>query len=166
MPAVAGVRELHLLESLWLYGNRIGSVGCMALATLLADPNSNINSLHLSGNQINTIGANSLVNSLANNTKLKRLFLINNPLDEKDVQNVLSRLLCNTSSVNEIYSSNHTFEDLSINENGDHGVELAFLLRMNEDGKKVMLQSKRYYVTYPILTCHRSLNWIRKMNEI
>ena len=147
IPMVAEVKELHLLESLWLYGNGIGRNGCDLIATLLADPNSNINTLHLSDNQINTVGALSLFNSLVNNTKLKEMYLAGNPVMGKDIKDILSRILCNTTSINDIYSSNHTLEDLSIN--GDRGAELRSLLEMNINRNKSRVAIKKILQYHP-----------------
>ena len=43
LAIVEAVRGHHSLEQLYLYGNGIGNAGCNAIATLLSDPNSNIN---------------------------------------------------------------------------------------------------------------------------
>ena len=149
IPMVDADRELQL-ESLWLYGNRIESVGCEALAKLLADPSSNIHTLHLGNNQIDTIGANTLFSGLKNNTKLKILYLAGNPVSGKDVKDILSRILCNTTSINDIYSSNHTLENLSIN--GDRGVELRSLLDLNRG------ENKSHVATMKILQYHPNID--------
>jgi len=62
------IRGRPLLEKLELHQNRIGTIGCKALATLLEDPNSNLTTLELFSNRINNDGASILANSLANNT--------------------------------------------------------------------------------------------------
>ena len=48
------------LENLILYSNRIGNAGCHALATLLADINSNLQILDLDRNQIGNEGATAI----------------------------------------------------------------------------------------------------------
>ena len=63
------------LEKLFLYGNRVSNAGCHALATLLVDTNCNLKLLSLERNQIVNEGATAIANSLANNTKLKSLYL-------------------------------------------------------------------------------------------
>ena len=93
------------LEKLFLYGNRVSNAGCHALATLLVDTNCNLKLLSLETNQIGNEGATAIANSLANNTTLKTLGLRNNPFDSS-VLGIFSRVLCNTSSVNDMYHSN------------------------------------------------------------
>ena len=103
------------LEKLYLYSNRIGNAGCHAIATLLEDPNSNIQTLDLDENQIGTEGATAIANSLANNTNLETLYLRSNPFDPS-VLGIFCRALCNTSSVNDTYHSNHTLVNLLLSD--------------------------------------------------
>jgi len=78
---VDAIKEGHLLEDFWLYGNRIGNSGCEALAELLKHPNSNLLHLELYSNEVDNEGVSFLSNSLANNKKLKVLNICNNPFD-------------------------------------------------------------------------------------
>lgn len=81
LPILDGIRE-HIpssMEELELSANSIGNVGCLAIATLLEDPNCNLHTLELQGNGIGNEGAIAIANSLVNNTKLKKLRLNNNP---------------------------------------------------------------------------------------
>jgi len=118
-PMVDAMRHISQLEELDLYDNFIGNDGCEVLSTtLLEDPNCNICKLQINRNNIRNEGVISLVNSLANNTKLKALDLNNNRIDldlnnlpiEGSVEDDFVRLLCNTLSINDTYSSNHTLE--------------------------------------------------------
>lgn len=111
LPLVEALRDSSL-EDLDLGRNRIGSVGCNALASLLRDPNNNLHTLDLSYNQIGDDGAVAIANSLANNTKLKCIYLPNNSLGQK-VMDIFSKVLCDKSSINATYSSNHTLIDLA-----------------------------------------------------
>ena len=104
------IRGLGSLEELHLHRNRIGNVGCDALATLLEDPNSNLCTLDLSSNEIDNRGKIILANSLANNAKLRNLYVGAFP---QSVEDVFSKLLCNTYSVNQTYLSNHTLENMT-----------------------------------------------------
>jgi len=113
LPIVDGIRG-HRLEGLFLSANSIGDVGCLALATLLEDPICNLHTLELQGNDIGNEGAIAIANSLVNNTKLKRLRLNNNPFNQSMVENAFSKVICNTSNVNNTYNSNHTLENLYI----------------------------------------------------
>jgi len=109
---VEAIREHTTLENLDLIGNSIGNGGCEVLGTLIEDPTCNLRKLELEDNSIGIEGAIIFANSLQNNTKLKELDLYNNPINSSDVQGVFSGLLCNKSSLNDTYSSNHTLERL------------------------------------------------------
>ena len=141
------------LENLYLYGNRIGNAGCHALATLLEDPNSNMQTLYLAVNQIGNEGATAIADSLANNTKLKALVLGSNPFEPSAV-GIFCRALCNTSSVNDTYRSNHTLNTLylSYEQQGQHADHLASLLTMNEETNKSHVAIKK------ILKCHPNID--------
>jgi Ran GTPase-activating protein (RanGAP) involved in mRNA processing and transport len=115
LPIVEAVREHHSLEVLYLVGNGIDNAGCgEAIATLLEDPNSNLHTLNLEENLIGNDGAIALTNSLANNTKLRKLYLQSNPIDQNSMWKAIAKLICNTASINDIYDSNHTLESLLI----------------------------------------------------
>ena len=133
LPMVEAVRGQGIIEELHLGGNRIGNTGCEVLATLLEDPNSNLHTLDLcqEGNHIGNVGATTLVNSLSNNTKLRKLNLDNNPID-RSVRNTFSKLLCNKSSINSIYLSNHTLEELYLPQLS----QLAYLSDLNKNRNK------------------------------
>ena len=137
LPIVDAIRGHHMLEGLYLYGNDIGNAGCDTIATLLIDPNCNLQTLSLWRNAINNEAATTIANSLTNNTtKLKNLFLHNNPIDQT-IQDIFSKVLCNTSNINHTYSSNHALEWLTlVDENEVIGQNLASLLSMNEGANK------------------------------
>ena len=134
------------LEHLYLRRNRIGNARCHAVATLLEDPDSNIRTLDLGINQIGNEGANAIANSLANNTKLEVLYLSNsNPFDSS-VLGIFCRALCNTSSVNDTYCSNHTLNTLVVSDEqqGQHVDHLATVLKMNKEANNSHWQSERF----------------------
>ena len=120
-------------------GNQIGNDGCTALATLLLDPTSNIEHLGLIDNQIGNRGGVFLANSLINNTKLKTLRLINNPFTRENpiaqsVEGAISTSLCDMSSINATYTSNHTVQILlkAPPDTLDANPKLKILLGMND----------------------------------
>ena len=86
--------------------NRIGNAGCEILATLLQDSNCHLQIIIIS---FNDEGATTLANSLTNNSKLKRLDLSHNQIG-RSAEGAFSRLLCNTSSISDIYASNQTLK--------------------------------------------------------
>ena len=122
------------LKKLILFENRIGNAGCNALATLLEHTKTNLQYLDLDTNQIGNEGATAIANSLANNTKLQTLDLQRNPFDQS-VVDIFCTVLCDTSSVNNTYRSNHTLNKLVLsNEQEEQEVDhLDTLLAMNEE---------------------------------
>ena len=114
MPMIEAIRENSSLTVLDLSGNMIGDVGCRALATVLGDPNCNLHTLVVRNNDDMSVnGGNVLINSLANNTKLKKLILVDryDTLHKKLLHEV-TRLVCNSSSISSTFCSNHTLTSL------------------------------------------------------
>ena len=108
---VEALRGNQTLKVLDLQSNIIGNAGCQALATLLRDPNCNLHTLNLFNNRIGIEGTIIIVNSLSNNTKLQDLRL---PRFNSIIRDQFCRLLCNASSINSIYESNHTLNKLAV----------------------------------------------------
>ena len=134
---VARGHKLETLEISWNDGS-FGNTECKSLATtLLEDPNSNLQTLVLKFNQIGTEGAIAIANGLSNNNKLKELdLLFNHRIDESVCAPLFSNLLCNASTINDTYSSNHTLQKLSIS-----GSEQ--LLKLNEGTNKSHVAIKK-----------------------
>jgi len=155
LPMIEAIRGgcYTSLKNLYLYRNRIGNAACQAIATLLGDPNCNIRHFHLDNNQIGNEGATAIADTLVNNTKLKGLYLEGNPF-EPSVVGIFCTVLCNTSSVNDTYRSNHTLEWLSLSDEqrGQHADHLAALLKMNEEKNKSHVAIKK------ILKCHPNID--------
>ena len=137
LPIVESIRGHRMLENLYLYSNRIGNVGCRALATLLEDPSCNLKLLKLNSNRIGNEGATAIANSLVNNINLKILDLNENPF-EPSLVGIFCTMLCNTSSVNDMYRSNHTLKTLVLSDEqrGQHANHLATLQRLNRENKR------------------------------
>ena len=84
---------------------------------------------------------NSFASSLVNNTKLKELILEGDdtPREEVTITNwdALSFVLCNKSSINETFNSNHTLETVSSEWNERHilpsDLRVRALLQLNRD---------------------------------
>ena len=111
IPVIEALRDSGPVEkfNFNLDRNRIGNAGCEAVATLIQDTNCNLHTLSLCSNQIGDDGAIAILNSLANNTKLKCIYLHQNPYDQSNILDAYKRSLCDTSSINSIiYSSNHS----------------------------------------------------------
>jgi len=149
------------LEHLYLQSNRIGNAGCHALATLLEDPHCSLQTLSLNGNQIGTEGATAIANSLANNnTKLKQLCLRNNPFDPSAV-GIFCTVLCNTSSVNDTYHSNHTLEELVLpyEQQRQHANLLSSLRRLNNGTNKSHVAISKILKYHPNIDMGPLFEW-------
>jgi len=148
LPMIEAIKGRPLLERLELCKNRIEDDGSQALATLLEDQNCNLQCLDLTGNNITNKGVRLVADSLVSNTKLKALYLKKNPAYY--VQAIFSSLLCDRSSINSTYKSNHTLIDLEV---GDlvrrTGGYLHSLLEMNEGTDKSRVASDKILKYHP-----------------
>jgi len=107
LPMVEAIRGYTLIEMLEIAHNNIGDTGCEALATL-----RNVRSLCIAANRnMSNEGLISIVNSLSENKNLRELNFNRDNL--RALEDDFSRALCNTSSINDIYLSNHTLESVS-----------------------------------------------------
>jgi len=155
VPMVEVMRGLRSLVELYLNNNNIGNAGCEALATLLNDPNCNLQEIQISHNRIDIEGANAIVNSLINNTKLRKLHLTVNNTDRHQAAMNFYTLLCNRSSINSIYSSNHTLHYMSIyfysqlNDSMRH--DFSQLQCMNKVANKSYVAAKKILRYHPII---------------
>ena len=160
LPMVEVVRENRMLEELDLSENRIGVAGCQALAFLLEDPNSNICTLNLEMNRINVDGAIVIFNSLSKNNCLRHLYLGANPADSQEdfpcTLNALERLLCNTSSINDTYASNHTLETVGLHHSP---VKIVYLLRVNNHTNKGRVAMKKILKYHPNIDMEPLFEW-------
>ena len=148
------------LESLILYGNRIGNAGCEALVTLIADTNCNLKLLNLDSNQIGNEGATVIANTMANNNKLIRLDLEEKPIDASAV-GIFCTVLCNTSSVNDTYHSNHTLNTLVLSDEqeGQRVDLLSALLNMNEEKNKSHVAIRKILKHHPNIDMKPLFEW-------
>ena len=152
---VNAIRGNHSLEVLNLEENTIGDAGCEALSTLLTNPQSNLQYLGLNYNDIGTDGAIAILNALEGNNRLRELSLFNrNLMDMIVVKDALSRLLCNTSSINSTYSSNHTvFPQLNT------GGELLVLIKMNSVTNKSHVAIRKILRHHPKIDMKQFFGW-------
>ena len=151
LPIVDAIRGHHnKLEELRLDDNNIGDVGCEAIATLLGDPSCNLRTLGLSYNQIGDAGATAIANSLSGNNKLQKLRLHGNSINR--IGDIFCGVLCNASSINSTYSSNHVLNDVGGYINDSLGRNFEFLLNMN------MQTNKSHVAIKKILKCHPNID--------
>ena len=122
LSIVEVIRGHSSLKKLNLAQNRISSDGCTALVTLLEHSNCNIEHLYLYNNQI--------------------------PIHQ-NTEEPFSNVLCNTTSINSVYSSNHTLESLSLYRREGVGSELQALLKMNKTKNKRQIAIRKVLKYHP-----------------
>ena len=133
------------LETLILSRNgSITSKGWQHLASLLEAPNCNLTTLGLvvnwNSNVVNDEVVTALANALVNNYKLTTLGIQNysNPSITDEGWKAISELLCDTSSINSTYLSNHTLQRLGIT-SSTNPLQHLFNLNKREDTKEVAM---------------------------
>lgn len=100
------------LVSLELKGNdEVDIDGCRAIAHLLQNEESRLETLNLDNVGIGDEGVEILVDSLKTNTTLRTLYLRENSINERGYRAV-QKLLIDVSSIERTYTSNHTLEQL------------------------------------------------------
>ena len=146
-PLIQTIQVHNKLERLFLSENRIGNSGCRAIAQLLGDPGNNLQALGLPFNGIGNKGAGELFSNLSNNTKLKELHLFGNNRVDRNIEDVVSKVLCNTSCIGRTHSSNHTLETITFPyEKSNH---LSTLLELNEGTNKNQVAIKKIIRSHP-----------------
>ena len=162
LPIIEAIREHTLLEMLYLDTNRIGNAGCGAIATLLGDTNCYLHTLGLWNNSIGYEGATALANGLARNNTLRKLYLDSNVVSDRSVEDIFSRVLCDTSSVSSIYSSNHTLEEVKLPPPSFRrriGEQLAALLKLNTARNKSHVAIKKILTYHPNINMEPLFEW-------
>ena len=162
LPIIESIRKHTLIRELNLCLNRIGNDCCESLATLLEDPNSNIGILQLQHNDIGNLGVIAIANSLTNNTKLRCLYFDGNPITLSSLEDVFSKLLCNTSSIDNTYSSNHTLAELHF---PDFVQPCGSLLLFNEGTNKKHVVMKKMLRYHPNIDMKPLFGWGSKEDE-
>ena len=142
-------RELVQLEAIDLSSNHIGSGGCESLAGILKHANSILRIIALDRNDVDDKGAIALANALVGNTELEELHLDRNNSITTVGWDAFSQVLCNTSSINATYCSNHTLQRLEEFECEVVPNEVSCLLDMNCNCNKRDVAMKK------ILRLHR-----------
>ena len=147
------LRSNHSLETLRLDRNWIGRDGCNSFAVLLKEPNCNLHTLDLEGNHLDDAGLVVLADALLCNRKLANLHLNWNDQTSQDGLNTaFSRVLCDSSSANATYSSNHVLERLS-KTGCTSDKHLSMYLTLNRS-----CTDKKHVAIKKILQCHANLS--------
>ena len=143
LDALVGGLTNSRLNVLNLSSNHnITARGCQSLASFLDNPNSSLEMLVLCNNNIGDEGAHIVAISLANNRKLKTLYLSKNGITAEGYSS-FSEILCDTTSVNSTFLSNHTLERFGDLPSSSLPVDVRSLLKMNrgtENKKQVAMK--------------------------
>ena len=133
-----------VLSELDLSSNsEVTSSGWRAFSAALQNPNSALISVSLRGNSIYDDALTSFANSLVHNNKLKELYLADNNISSENVTitnwDALSNVLCNKSSINTTFNSNHTLQRIIDPKYSDESrlpSDLQTLLQLNRENTK------------------------------
>jgi len=126
--------------------NLITGRGCQSLADLLEYRNCNLVRLDLDCNDMGDGGAFVFANALATDRKLEILNLHNSDITAGGYSS-FSKVLCDTSSIESTFLSNHTLLSLG-DEDMPEDVEASLELNRSSENKKQVAIKK-------ILQCHR-----------
>ena len=134
---VRGLINCQSLEELRLSNNHFTANGLAALSLLLRAEHCNLSSLYLYFINICDDGAAALTNGLRGNKSLTTLYF-NVASVKASVLTAFSRLLFDTSSVNNTYLSNHTLEKIRdfVPEMQDTPQDIVQYLKWNESLKQ------------------------------
>ena len=140
-----------------------GLAGCKVLADLLQDPQCNLITLGLDGNQIDNDGLLAIVAALSRNSKLQTLLmlgLVREGVAREIFYDPFSQVICNTSSVNATFLSNHTLTDVRID--GDI-YPFSFYLRLNDDPDKYQVAIKKILRHHSYIDMESFFQWDLKV---
>ena len=141
---VRSLNGYHNLNKLNLNNNQIGKYGCTALGLLLKHPSCKLKEDSLNECGLDNECVTILANSLVGNTCLTMLALKKNDISLAGWK-VFSPILCDTSSIETAYNSNHTLEDFGKSYYSKLVLpeEVASLIRWNENRCKFMVARRK-----------------------
>eukprot|EP00985_Skeletonema_marinoi_P022970 scaffold14929_cov154-Skeletonema_marinoi.AAC.12 len=141
------------LETLNLSRNAFTIAGVRSLSTLIQSERSTLKDLSLHSMRIDDDGISILADALTNNTSLETLFLDLHGSTSAG-SNIFSRLLCDTSSINNIYLSNHTLQTIGWS---DQFIDEGKYFSLNRQGKQLNPINRRLVPMCKILIHHPDL---------
>ncbi|EJK62024.1 hypothetical protein THAOC_17383, partial [Thalassiosira oceanica] len=145
--------QLLIFRVLSIWGNPLCAGGTGVIAASLANPECRLEDLDLSQSNIGDEGTATLAEGMRNNQRLTVMSLENNDITERG-WNAFSTILCDASSIDDTYNSNHTLQSL-----GDCRIpeDVQMMLHLNKDENKCrvaankILQSHRHLDMRPLL---------------
>jgi len=126
---VPALKNCNHLKSLCIENNLITSKGLQQLASILESPSSNLKSLYTNRNFIDDDALSAFASSLVNNCTLTDLGVNANSITDEGSIKAFSKLLCDTTSINSTFQSNHTLSNLG--RLGTSGASLQPFLDLN-----------------------------------
>ena len=173
VPALANCSNLKHLR---INNNpSITTRGWQRFAAILESPSCNLTSLHVVQNNVDDEAADVFANALANNHTLEEMNLWGNPSITAVGQQAFSKVLCNTSSINTTFLSNHTLRYLGgdgLNENAIIG-SLLELNRRDDKEEVAMIKILQYHNDFDMLPLFEwefkvlplVLSWLERVSE-
>ncbi len=138
------------LETLCLsFNESITLAGWRGFSKCLRNANSALTRLSLESCNLDDVGARVIILTLVGNSSLKKLNLNSNRAITDMIWKDLGCLICNTTSIGSIYSSNHTFQKLCINHLArPEDVVSLLTMNRNKDKSEVALQKiLKYFIS-------------------
>lgn len=166
---VVALRINNTLRYLDLSNNYIKSKGLLALSTLLEHPDSNLEELVLDRMTIGDDGALNFAKALKNNHSLKRLTVGTQHQHKIKAKgwNAFETLLCDRSSVDATFLSNHTLASLDywgtdladITHDGGIPIAVESSLVTNRFADKVWVAKMKVLSAHPTLDMTPLFEW-------
>mmetsp|Transcript_29590 Transcript_29590/g.66383 ORF Transcript_29590/g.66383 Transcript_29590/m.66383 type:complete len:1130 (+) Transcript_29590:149-3538(+) len=165
LPSLKNLRELKEFS---LQRNNLHNESCLLLADLLACPQCNIHILDIENTGVDSEGLQAIANVLATNSKLLRLNLSGNSINEECWQ-TFSQQLCNTEK-NKARLSNHTLRSI---QHPGISEELRLFLTFNQDTNKKRVVVKKilyhnghfsmvHFFSWGLRLMPNAVNWFDK----
>ena len=148
---VSAMGRHERLHTLNFSNNFIGRAGCDALSNLLKNPNSNLLTLKLYDNRLDDMCVATIADALIINRKLQRLDLDRNAQITSDGLEVFKQVLCDTSSINATFLSNHSLNEIECDSKVPE--DLWDILQLNCGVEDEVLVAK-----CKVLCCHQHLD--------
>ena len=171
------LKKCDHLQSLSLENNSITTKGWQHLATILEAPNcSSLTTLYTAGVNVDDDAVTAFTSALVNNRTLTTLGLSRNPSITDEGWKIFSKLLCDTSSINSTYLSNHTLAYLGLMP--PRASPLRPLLKLNQkyEGKKelAMIKILQYHNDFDMIPFFEwefkvlplMINWFERASSI
>jgi len=158
--------ENSTLTQLDLSGSRsITLQGYRSLSTLLEDPNCELEILNLGSCNVNDEAITEFAKALANNRSIECLYLEGNPaISATKGWAAFSWVVCDVSSIENTFLSNHILEDLRLETYvEDAPIHLVSCLKLNENMNKKKVEVNKILMLHDDFNMDLFFKWDLKM---